>query len=889
MFFTFFFLIILLCGITPAGTAGSDFWDSRYTAHFNVQSGLPNSTVTCICQTRDGFIWLGTFAGLVRFDGVFFKHFNRWNTPDLKNDRIQALFADREGKLWIGTAGGGLVSYDSGKWQCYTVAEGLSNDHVRAITQDRAGYLWIGTDYGLNRKNAQGFDIFTAKDGLLDNLITSLAVDLHGTLWIGTLQGGISRWENLYMRTFGPQDGLLNTQIFAVYPDRLGNVWVGTGSGVFVLNPETDRFVRIPGTSYTPVTSFMPSGHGGMLIGTMADGVKFYNGVMTDGPALPDDYIHNLLMDNLERLWIGTHNAGLVQVRQRIVGNMTFGSEQASAVVTAVLNDGKGRLWIGSKEKGLWFVENEIIRQFAVDQARFSDSTINSLCSDSSGTVWVATAGLGIARISGDRVTWYTSQQGLASDNVTAVYCRRHGEVWIGTDSGLCMFGNGEISRDHGFQDLPVLPVRVIQPDLQGDLLVGTVDGLYRLSEKKVEKISNGEISALWLNDKETLYIGTNGDGLIQLSGGVIKTCTTQNGLIDNFITGLYRSVSGSLWIGTSKGIMCLNSAQLDAFFKADSSFLFPLILDSSCGLKNSRCSGYGLSGVSAARGYIYFPTAGGLAVFSPEKVFAVKETPIAFIDEVSVQNRELRTDDNLVIKRGKQISFRITATGVPVPELLRFLYRLQGFEHQHRALFAGQSRTVTYADLKPGKYRFEVTAVGFSGVSSDSTVVLPIKVKSAVLTPVRILVIWIALMTGAFFIFQRKKKKGKYLTSSLVPERAQKSKQDLIRYVQTNKPFLDPDLTLAQLAKALKIHPNHLSQIINEHFGVGFNDFINSYRIEEAKRLLTDPAHQEKSILQIMLDAGFYSKSVFNTAFKKFTGKTPSQYRNNNLAQPNR
>jgi AraC-like DNA-binding protein len=105
-----------------------------------------------------------------------------------------------------------------------------------------------------------------------------------------------------------------------------------------------------------------------------------------------------------------------------------------------------------------------------------------------------------------------------------------------------------------------------------------------------------------------------------------------------------------------------------------------------------------------------------------------------------------------------------------------------------------------------------------------------------------------------------------------------------LLHLVEEEKLFLDPDLTLRDLSQKLRIHYNHLSQIINERFGLSYNDFINKYRIEEAKRKLADPEERESSILDILLSAGFYSKSVFNAAFKKFEGTTPSEYRKKHL-----
>jgi ligand-binding sensor domain-containing protein len=115
---------------------------------WGVAEGLPQNSVTCLVQGRNGYLWLGTQSGLVRFDGVTFRIFNRWNTEALKADAITSLLEDERGILWVGSDGGGLASLKEGRWRAYTSGDGLINDHIRAIYRDRSGDVWIGTDYG---------------------------------------------------------------------------------------------------------------------------------------------------------------------------------------------------------------------------------------------------------------------------------------------------------------------------------------------------------------------------------------------------------------------------------------------------------------------------------------------------------------------------------------------------------------------------------------------------------------------------------------------------------------------------------------------------------------------------------------------------------------------
>ncbi|MCK5074878.1 MAG: hypothetical protein KAR38_00815, partial [Calditrichia bacterium] len=161
---------------------------------YDINSGLPHNTIQTLLQSKNGYIWIGTPSGLVRFDGVHFKLFNSINTPTLKNDNIISLHEDHDEALWIGTDGGGLYSYKNGKWKNYTRKEGLSNNHINSITSDWQGTLWIGTNYGLNSLNNNGIKQYTTEDGLYDNIITALTIDLQGNLWVGTLRGSLAQF-----------------------------------------------------------------------------------------------------------------------------------------------------------------------------------------------------------------------------------------------------------------------------------------------------------------------------------------------------------------------------------------------------------------------------------------------------------------------------------------------------------------------------------------------------------------------------------------------------------------------------------------------------------------------------------------------------------------------
>src|SRR5207249_2809458 len=184
---------------------------------WGLESGLPQATITAIAQTADGYLWLATEEGLVRFDGVRFTVFDKKNTPALRTNNIAALLADRLGNLWIGTTGGGLNRLKDGEFSTYTSKDGLSNDVILSLFEDSKGNLWIGTDGGGANLWKEGkFTVYSTKNGLPENAVYCFAEDPNGDLWIGT-DGGVSRLQDARFRTYSTHDGLPSKNVRSLY------------------------------------------------------------------------------------------------------------------------------------------------------------------------------------------------------------------------------------------------------------------------------------------------------------------------------------------------------------------------------------------------------------------------------------------------------------------------------------------------------------------------------------------------------------------------------------------------------------------------------------------------------------------------------------------------
>lgn len=241
---------------------------------WEIEQGLPQNSVEAIAQSRDGYLWLGTQEGLVRFDGVRFAEIGSDNTPGMIDEFVTALLEDRQGNMWIGTWGGGLARLSGGKVNRLTTADGLASDTILCLYEDATGALWIGTDSGLSRLTGRTIVSYRPKDGLPTGAVRSLCGRRQGGLWIGTY-GGLGSFDAGAFTTYGRQEGLPGERIRAVCEDQNGNLWIGMdGAGL----------CRLDGSGFSRVR----------------EGGKPWKGTVT--------WIKE---DRDKNLWIGTYGTGL--------------------------------------------------------------------------------------------------------------------------------------------------------------------------------------------------------------------------------------------------------------------------------------------------------------------------------------------------------------------------------------------------------------------------------------------------------------------------------------------------------------------------------------------------------------------------------------------------
>jgi len=684
--------------------------------------GLPQDSVLSIAQTRDGYLWLGTEEGLVRFDGVRFTVFDK-HTSGLVNNMVQALLVDHDQNLWVGTGGGGLSRLRDGRFTSFTTENGLANNSVRALYEDRQGAIWIGTDGGgLMRYQDGRFHLFTTADGLADNVIFSISGERNGTIWIAT-RGGLNRFSNGKFERLRNAGHSACEVARAVHIDRSGALWLGTTDGLCRIAPDgIRRFTTKNGLSSNTVYSLFEDTAGSLWIGTANGVTRFANGrfsSFTEKDGLLGKDVWALFEDREGSLWMGTAGGGLNRLKKSLFTTLSKTDGLLSDTILPVYEDSQRTLWIGS-DQGLGAWKNGRFTRYTTEQG-LPDNLVFSLSQDRTGNMWIGTRN-GLALLRNGRIT---AQRGLPKTYTLCTYVDHENRVWAGSRAGLSVF-DGHTSQTFTTRDgLSNNNVLSILEDRDDALWIGTGGGgINRLKNGRFtsfttrDGLASDVIWAISGDSDGTLWLGTNGGGMSRLRNGKITTYTTAHGLLDDSVLAVVDDQRGNLWMSSNKGIFKVSKKQLNDFAAGLTNRITPTVYGTADGMKASECNGgFQPSAWRLSDGRLCFPTAKGLAVIDPGHLAPTAIRPL--LERVLVDTKEVRIDRPVVVPQGKgQLEFSFTAPTFLDPEKLQFRYILEGFDKDWTE--AGTRRTAYYTNIPPGKYRFKVRA-GIDGEWSEA------------------------------------------------------------------------------------------------------------------------------------------------------------------------
>ncbi|MBI2840597.1 MAG: histidine kinase [Acidobacteria bacterium] len=695
---------------------------------WRTEDGLPVNSVQAIRQARDGYLWIGTQEGLVRFDGARFTVFDSANTAAITNNYFTSLLVDREGGVWAGTFGGGVVRYRHGALGAQELAGSPKNRRVRCLYEDSRGSVWIGSDAGLTRWLDGKATTFDAKNGLPGGAVTSLCEDRDGDLWIGTRTGGLSRLSGA--GSFGvvsPEGFPAARSILCLAADKAGRMWIGTGGhGLWCYeNGRVRGYTIADGLPDNAVRSLCEDREGGIWIGTDGGICRFAGGGFSryaTGDAIDATVVLAICQDVEGSLWVGTLGAGMHRLRRSLF--LTYGRREGLShdSTTSIYEDRSGNVWVGTAGGGLNRLKDGELTTYTTKNGLPSNFVL-SLWEDLEGTLWVGTTA-GLSWLKNGVIGKFDSTQSPAAMTISALYVDREGFLWIGTaGGGLLRYRDGQITAYGREQGLQSDSVWAIHQDREGTLWIGTMGGgLSRLARDTISFVGStdvigGDIVFAFHEDSAgAMWIGTNG-GLCRLQGSTITKYSTRDGLLSDTIFRVLEDSHGNLWMSCSKGIFRVNKQHLLDRGAGRSGSVVCIGYDTADGLRNVECNGGTQpAGWRDTRGRLWFPTNGGVAVIDAEGIETNRVPPPVFIEEVLIDQRRVESTGTISISPdSRSFELHYTALSLLVPRRVRFRYFLEGFDREW--VDAGARRAAYYTNIPPGRYRFKVVACNNDGV----------------------------------------------------------------------------------------------------------------------------------------------------------------------------
>ena len=672
--------------------------------------------IYAIAQDHEGYLWLGTRTGLVRFDGT---EFVPWRgRPALPEDRVATILAARDGSLWLGFGTvGGVAQIVGGKAKRYTVNDGLGEGDVNAIVQDSGGTIWVASHGGLAGFDGQRWRLVGADEGLPREPVLTLWRDSRSRLWAGTTTGLYRRGAD--ERSFSLLEAGSDGQ---VTEDRAGTMWVGDPVEAF-------RMVGRGRSSSSPASRPAASGRG-------------------------------LLIDRSGSLWVGTRGAGLLRVQGDSAGinperieYLTRRDGLLSDEVRAIYQDNNGSMWIGTR-RGLSRLSHSNIR--TVQSRADPDSFVNAVIVTRDSAVWTATAA-GLTRRQGTVERAYTERDGLPGRIVTALHEDTRGTLWAATTLG--------VARLDGSRFVPIVTptgdvwsgyqIRSMTSLRDGALwLCDQERGLFRWSDGKIDRIADavGQRKAYVVHADRTdrVWIGFWGGGLAVYDRGQVASFTVEPGDTQSSVSDIFEDRSGRIWVATERQLALVDGQQLRTFERngfprmgvvsmvEDATGDFWIGLGPSLmridprefdlvaadpghqlrfrlyGSQDGLPGSVGRPGVPSvartAAGELLFVTSVGLAIVDPHRLRDRPPPTRIGVDSLTADGQALNLDGQRVTLPSRTARLVVNYSllnlmgGTP-----RFRYKLEGFDDHWQEV--GDRREASYTNLPPGPYTFRVSA----------------------------------------------------------------------------------------------------------------------------------------------------------------------------------
>lgn len=704
--------------LLPANSEAIDLSLPEYQKqNWQVEDGLPENNVRMIGQRTDGRLLLATSSGLSTFDGVRFQALSIAAAVD--GEAVNAFLEEKDGTLWIGTDGRGVFEVKPpGTPINISEAAGRMNERIRNFLRDSSGALWIATQNGVERYWKGKLETFDKAGMISGNVTTPFAEDGHGGVFFVT-STGLFHWSGDRWKPYPLRDSAIGTPR-AVYRDPQQRLWVGTTKAVLQLIPnkkdDYDEVVRAHVA--TPVTVIVGDATGTVWVGTQQKGVLRIGSrsaeTWTARDGLSDDAICSMFVDSAQDLWIGTQTGGLNRWREGAFA--TYEEPKGAPVLAAanVLADSRGDIWMGTWGQGVFRLHDGRLLPEPPPGMPIS-TPIRALAENLRGQMWIGTWFDGVYRWDRGAYRHYLLGTESPGNAVSAILVDRHGGLWIGTYIGLLYFPGGEPQGERA-HFLESKLITCLLEDLDGSILVGSNNGLFRIHEGQPQSIAglaHPHVLTMIRDSLGSTWIGTQTGGLALLRRDHVEPVELKSAAGLSINTAV-EDGDGDFWLGTIRGIVRVKIAALHDAAEGREDSIAPVFFGREDGMRSSECVGNSTPASTRGRdGTLWFATAKGFVHTTAfAESLAHGEPPVPSVGWTFNDDPDpayASTGDRIVIGPSQpDVTFLFNVIDLSNPSRIEFRYRLAGYDSDW---IVTRARSVRYLRLPAGRYKFEVQA----------------------------------------------------------------------------------------------------------------------------------------------------------------------------------
>lgn len=713
---------------------------------WTTREGLPHNTVNAIAQTSDGYLWLGTWEGAVRYSGLRFQNFDRNAGTGMLDSGVRALALEPGGDLLVAGSRGSIVRLSEKGWEPLPPAPTL----VTEVLRDRQGRLWAGTENGglmrVDRDGRRQHFVVNPETG--GGSVYALVEDALGRIWAGTSRGLMRALEDRLLPAPDRYAAIGERRVLALAIAPQGQLLVGTEQGLFAseqpvaaaADPDLGFVQREPTLSGISISRLLQDRRGQLWIGTVSNGLYRRSGdqleSLDSSRGLPNNRILALFEDHENNLWIGT-NGGLTRLGEALFSTLGRRHGLADDFVRSLLELPDGSLLAGTS-RGLSLIEERRISPWPARTEELNELSALSLAHANQG-VWVGSYHQGALRVhDGHVVERLGRQEGLPSNEVRALLETSAGELWIGTTQGLVRRHEGALELIGSSDGLPGDYVVALQEDSEGVIWVGTGTGLGRIREGRIESIAltpqgtmpggengNGVESVFDIREdtrSRVIWLATD-RGLLRWrrSDGRISQIGHAAGLPFEKFFAVLIDASGNLWLTGNRGVLRLPGEAVHAYADGRSESVPFEHFNEADGMASAQCNGGSMRSALRRRdGSLWIATALGVAQVAPLRLedFAERPPPVV-IESVLVDGTQQALAPRLHLPAGtSRIEVGFAGLAFVMPQRVRYRYRLEGFDRSW--VERGEQRSAVFTNLGPGGYALHVQAAHPNGPWSE-------------------------------------------------------------------------------------------------------------------------------------------------------------------------